>query len=104
VTLLLLDFAISFFLLLFRYIKRQARNILIVAAVLLLMRLVDAYWMVLPGSAGENASLTWLNLLLPIAFGLIWFAYFIWQLQRMPILPAHDPRLESLKEHATEHG
>jgi hypothetical protein len=36
--------------------------------------------------------------------GAIWFAFFIWQLQRMPILPVHDPRMEGVAEHVVEHG
>ena len=75
-----------------------------VAGLVLLMRLVDMYWMVLPAFGGGNARLTWMNVVLPFGMGGIWFAYFIWQLQRMPILPVHDPRLEGVVEHAAEHG
>jgi hypothetical protein len=41
---------------------------------------------------------------LPVGMAAIWFAYFLWQLQRMPILPVHDPRMEELAEQAVEHG
>jgi hypothetical protein len=102
--LVLLNFALPFFLLLFRHVKRRTRSLLIVASIVILMRLVDMYWMVLPAFGGGDAHLTWMNVLLPLGMGGPWFAYFVWQLQRMPMLPVHDPRLEGLAAHAAEHG
>jgi hypothetical protein len=102
--LVLLNFVLPFFLLLFRNVKRRKRSLLIVAALVLLMRLADMYWMVLPAFGGGNAPLTWMNVVLPMGMGAIWLSYFIWQLQRMPILPVHDPRMEGAAEHAAEHG
>ena len=102
--LVLLNFALPFFLLLFRDVKRRTGSLLLVAALVLVMRLVDMYWMVLPAFGGGNVHLTWMNLLLPCGMGGIWFAYFVWQLQQMPILPVHDPRMEGVAEHAVEHG
>jgi len=102
--LVVLNFALPFFLLLFRHVKRRTRSLLIVAGLVLLMRLVDMYWMVLPAFGGGNAHLTWMNVVLPFGLGGIWFAYFIWQLQRQPILPVHDPRMEGVAQHAAGHG
>lgn len=102
--LVILNFALPFFLLLFRHVKQATRSLLIVAVLVLLMRLVDMYWMVLPAFGGGNVHLTWMNVVLPLGFGAIWFAYFVWQLQRMPILPAHDPRMEGAAEPAAQHG
>ena len=102
--LVLLNFALPFFLLLFRDVKRRKGSLLLVAGLVLLMRVVDMYWMVLPAFGGGNAHLTWMNLLLPFGLGGIWLAYFGWQLQRLPILPVHDPRMEGVAEHAVEHG
>jgi hypothetical protein len=102
--LVFLNFALPFFLLLFRHVKRRTRSLLIVAVLVLLMRLVDMYWMVLPAFGGGNAHLTWMNVVLPFGLGGIWFGYFVWQLQRMPLLPVHDPRMEGAAQHAAEHG
>ncbi len=102
--LVFLNFALPFFLLLFRNIKRRKHSLLVVAALLLVMRLADMYWMVLPAFGGGNASLTWMNVALPFGLGGIWFAYFIWQLRRMPILPVHDQRMEQVGGEAVEHG
>jgi hypothetical protein len=102
--LVLLNFALPFFLLLFRNVKRRTGSLLLVAALVLVMRLVDMYWMVLPAFGGGDVHLTWMNVLLPFGMGGIWLAYFTWQLQRMPILPVHDPRTEGAAHHAVEHG
>ncbi len=49
--LVLLNFALPFSLLLFRYVKRRVKSLLIVAMLVLVMRLVDMYWMVVPAFA-----------------------------------------------------
>jgi hypothetical protein len=102
--LVLLNFALPFFLLLFRNVKRRTGSLLLVAGLVLLMRLVDMYWMVLPAFGGGDARLTWMNILLPFGMGGIWLGYFTWQLQQMPILPVHDPRMEGAAHHVVEHG
>jgi hypothetical protein len=102
--LVLLNFALPFFLLLFRNVKRRTGSLLLVAGLVLVMRLVDTFWMVLPAFGGGDAHLTWMNIVLPAGMGGIWLAYFAVQLQRMPILPVHDPRMEGVAEHAVEHG
>ena len=102
--LVILSFFFPFFLLLFRHVKRRTRSLLIVALLVLMMRLVDMYWMVLPAFGGGNVRLTWMNVALPIGMGGVWFAYFLWQVQRMPLLPVHDPRMEEIAAQAVEHG
>jgi hypothetical protein len=102
--LVILSFFFPFFLLLFRHVKRRTRSLIIVALLVLFMRLVDMYWMVLPAFGGGNVRLTWMDVALPLGMGGIWFAYFLWQLQQMPILPVHDPRMEEIVEQAAQHG
>jgi len=102
--LIVFNFGVPFFLLLFRGVKRRLRPLAIVALLLLVMRLVDAYWMVLPAFGGENARLHWMNIFLPLGMGGLWLAYFFWQLPRLPLLPANDPRMKEVAEHAVEHG
>jgi hypothetical protein len=102
--LVILSFFFPFFLLLFRHVKQRTRSLLIVALLVLMMRLVDMYWMVLPAFGGGDVRLTWMDVALPLGLGGIWFAYFLRQLQRMPILPVHDPRMEEIVAQAVEHG
>ncbi|MGC2465319.1 MAG: hypothetical protein WA517_09000 [Candidatus Acidiferrum sp.] len=79
---------------------------MIVAMVVLVMRLVDLCWMVLPafGDSPPAWRLMAMVVLLPAGMGGLWFGYFTWQLQQMPLLPANDPRMEGAIEHAVEHG
>jgi len=104
--LILLDFALPFTLLLFRHIKRRMHSIMIVATLVLVMRLLDMCWMVLPAFSDSQPAwrLVALVVLLPSGMGGLWFGYFTWQLQQMPLLPVNDPRLEGAIEHAVEHG
>lgn len=102
--LILLGFFLPFFLLLFRNVKRKTRSLLIVALLILLMRLVDMYWTILPAFGGGKIHLSWMGVALPLGMGGIWLGYFLWQLQRMPILPVHDPRMEGAAEEAIGHG
>jgi hypothetical protein len=102
--LVILSFFFPFFLLLFRHVKRRTRSVVIVALLVLLMRLVDMYWLVLPAFGGGNVRLSWMDVALPLGMGGVWFAYFCWQLQRLPILPLHDPRMEEIAEQAAQHG
>jgi len=104
--LVLLNFALPFSLLLFRHIKRRMHSLMIVATLVLVMRLVDFCWMVLPAFSDSQPvwRLVALVVLLPLGIGGLWFGYFGWQLQQMPLLPANDPRMEGVVEHAVEHG
>jgi hypothetical protein len=102
--LVIMSFFFPFFLLLFRHVKRRTRSLLIVALLVLMMRLVDMFWMVLPAFGGGSVRLTWMDVALPLGFGGIWFAYFLRQLESMPILPVHDPRMEEIIEQAAQHG
>lgn len=102
--LVVLGFFLPFFLLLFRNVKRKTRSLVIVTVLILLMRLVDMFWTVLPAFGGGKIRLGWMDLALPLGMGGVWFAYFLWQLERMPILPAHDPRMEGAAEEAVGHG
>ena len=102
--LVFLNFALPFFLLLFRNVKRRTRSLSIVAGLVLVMRLIDMWWMVLPAFGGGNAHITWMNVILPIGMGGVWLSYFTWQLQQLPILPVNDPRLAEMGAHVVEHG
>lgn len=104
--LVFLNFALPFFLLLFRHVKRRTASLLAVALLVLIMRVVDMCWMVIPafGTLQHPVRLTALVLLLPLGIGCVWFAYFTRQLEQLPLLPANDPRMKEVAEHAVEHG
>ena len=101
--LVVLDFALPFVLLLSRRTKRRAHALALVAGLILVMRLVDLYWMVTPAFHPSGLSVHWMDVLLPVGMGGIWVAYFVHQLKSRPILPLRDPRMVEAFEHAEGH-
>ena len=91
----LTQFALPFVLLLFRGLKRSSLLLAIVAALLVVGRWGDVFWLVSPGvnETTRPLGLHWLDLTLSIGMGGLWVAYFIWEMNRRPLLPLHDPRL-----------
>lgn len=87
-------FFLPFFSLLPRNNKRNPKVVRMIAAWLLVMRLIDLYWLAEPSYHRGDFYFHWLDLALPLALAGIWFAFFCWQLKRMPLLPVNDPYLE----------
>jgi hypothetical protein len=93
-TLVVFHFVAPFCLLLSRRIKREADLIVIVAAGILIARVVDLFWLVAPEFHRQGVSVSWLDILLPLSLGAIWLGCFVWQLRGRAILPVHDPQFE----------
>jgi len=98
VIVLLFHFFVPFFLLLSRSLKRNPSALPKVALWLILMRLVDLYWMTRPEFTSSAIPSIW-DLAAPLALGGLWFGVFAWQLQQRPLLPLGDPKLEEAIEH-----
>jgi hypothetical protein len=105
--LILLHFALPFLLLLPEGANRNPRILASVAALVVLMRFVDVYWLVRPIFTQAGASpgtarfhLHWLDLAAPIAIGGVWLAVFLWQLEERPLLPVNDPEFAKALAHA----
>jgi hypothetical protein len=98
VIVLVFHFFVPFFLLLSQDVKRNARILPKIAVWLIFMRLVDLFWMTRPEFTA-NAAPTWLDIVLPLALGGLWLAFFAFHLQRHPLLPLGDPKLEEALEH-----
>jgi amino acid permease len=96
----LLHFALPFFLLLMRRVKRDSGRLVKVALLIFGIRLVDLYWMVAP-AWGESGGihLHWLDLAAPVAVGGLWLWMFTRELGRMPLLPVRDPYLQEALSH-----
>lgn len=101
-TLLVLHFAVPFLLLLSREVKRNAAYLAGVAGGLLVLRIVDYFWLVEPPFEPAGPRLHWLNFTAPIGIGGIWLAFYLWQLKRAPLLPRQDPEYEVLTERTEE--
>ncbi|MFZ3200703.1 MAG: hypothetical protein WA175_06090 [Candidatus Acidiferrales bacterium] len=101
VILLVLHFFVPFFLLLQRTVKRRLRTLSLVAAALVFLTFLDVYWLVAP-SYSMRPHPTLMDLFAVIGIGGVWLGMFLRQLNRLPLLPVHDPRFEGALEH--EHG
>lgn len=100
--LLVLHFFLPFLLLLQKPIKRKLRTLSSVAAYMVVLAVVDVYWLVMPAFHKNRPELNLLDLLAIVGIGGLWIAAYFWQLGKMPLLPLHDPRFEGVLQH--EHG
>ena len=96
--LVLLHFALPFVLLLSRDLKRNARTLVLVAVMVIVMRFVDLLWMIAPEFNKASFRLHWMDLVAPIGVGGLWLAVFTWQLKSRPLLPLRDPNLQEVLE------
>jgi hypothetical protein len=98
--LIIFHFAVPFLLLLTRFVKRRAQVLGAVAAGLLVMSLVDIYWLTAPAfeRAGPEFHVT--DGLAVLGIGGLWVWRFASQLKGRPLLPRHDPRLKEIMHHA----
>jgi hypothetical protein len=92
--LVVLHFVAPFGLLLSRAIKRQANLLVKVAYLILVLRVVDLYWLVAPEFHRDGVVVTWLDVVLPISLSAFWLGCFVWQLRGRAILPVHDPQFD----------
>ncbi len=111
ILLLVFHFAFPFLVLLNRDLKRNAKWLARVAVFILVLRLVDMFYMIGPSpliGAGGNetdfaTSFTWMYLAAPLGVGGIWLWYFLGELVKHPLVPINDPYLESAIEHGRGH-
>jgi hypothetical protein len=102
VILIVLHFALPFLLLLQRGVKRRLQTLSLVAGMLIVLSLVDVYWLVAPAYETSGPSPSLMDVFAVVGIGGVWLAAFISELKKRPLLPQHDPRFEGVLEH--EHG
>jgi hypothetical protein len=94
-----MSFAIPFYLLLMRPIKRRVETLSTLCGALIIINFVDVYWMVVPAFEKAGPRFYLLDFLLPVGMGGIWVGSFVAQLKSRPLLPLHDPRFEEVLQH-----
>src|SRR5579863_9868653 len=94
-------FAIPFATLLSRPFKRNIRKLVWVAVLLMVMRYVDLFWIIEPNFS-KSLNLTLADVVVPIALGGFWLAYFFRNLNSLPLLPAYDISANEVLEPAHE--
>src|SRR5207247_10216693 len=82
-------FAVPFAILLSRPFKRDIRKLVWLAVWLLLMRYVDLFWIIEPNFS-KTLNVTLADLVVPIAIGGFWLAYFFRNLGSLLLLLAYD--------------
>jgi hypothetical protein len=92
--LLVFHFILPFLMLLPASANRNPRTLAAVAGLVVLMRLVDVFWLTKPAFAASHFRLHWMDLLTPIGIGGLWLATFLWQLGKRPLLPVNDPEFQ----------
>jgi hypothetical protein len=104
VALIVFHFALPFILLLSRQVKRHGETLIKVAIGVLAIRVVDLFWLIAPEFHRDGLSVSWLDVLLPVALGCIWFGCFIRQLRGRAILPVNDPQFDETLGPIIERG
>jgi hypothetical protein len=87
-------FAVPFFVLLSKDVKKTAPAVAAMAAWLLVMHYVDIHWLVLP-VLHPGSSFHWLDVAALVGVAGLTVAFGAWRLRGVPLLPARDPRFEA---------
>jgi hypothetical protein len=92
--LILFHFAVPFCLLLSRRVKRESEILVKVAVGILVVRLVELFWLIAPDFHRDGIVVSWMDGVLPLTLASIWLGCFAWQLRGRAILPVHDPQFD----------
>jgi hypothetical protein len=93
--LIVFHFALPFVMLLSRDLKRNAKRLSMVAVLVIVMRLVDLLWMIVPEFHGHGLAPHLMDIAAPVGLGGIWVWFFLTQLKKQPLLPVGDSNLEA---------
>jgi hypothetical protein len=86
-------FAVPFFVLLSRNNKRQHRRLAVIAASIIVVRLLDVFFLVKPDFSKGRLSVHWLDAAAIVGVGGVWMTLFLWRLGTRPLLAPNDPEL-----------
>jgi len=93
-------FALPFSLLLSRDLKRNFKLLAGIAIFILVMRMGEVYWVVIPDATkGAALSPSWIDLAAVAGIGGIWLAWFLTQLEKRPLIPINDINIVGALEH-----
>jgi hypothetical protein len=82
--------------------KRYPSKLMFVAGWILVVRLIDSYWTILPVFPNRNTPMPAItDVIAFLALGALWFGIFATQIRKASLLPLYDQRLkEALHHHA----
>lgn len=104
VLLMLFNFIVPFLLLLQRQTKRNFPRFIGVCSLLLVMRMIDLYWTVIPSFSPGRFWLNGLILITPVAIGGLWLAMFAWRFPSRAALPIVETVPEEETHDELEHA
>ena len=93
-TIVIFQFAFPFLILLSRATKKNLQRLATLAALILVMRVMDVIWLIEPTYSRGDFVFNWMDYIAPLAIGGLWVGTFAWQLQKRPLLPLNGPQLE----------
>jgi hypothetical protein len=99
--LVVFHFVVPFVLLLSRPFKRDIRRLVWLAVWLMVMRYFDLFWIIEPNFS-QTFKLTVADIVVPVAMGGLWLAYFFRNLDALPLLPEYDVFANEVLEPAHE--
>jgi len=96
------QFLLPFFLLMTRFTKRRMQTLAGIAVYLMVVRLIDLYWLVMPTEHHLDLHLRVSDFAAPLALFGLWFVAFYWYLSRRTLWVEEDPRWKErlANEHA----
>jgi hypothetical protein len=95
-------FAVPFTILLSRPFKRNIRKLVWLAVWMMIMRYLDLFWVIEPNFS-KTLNITIADVVVPVAIGGFWLAYFFRNLGSLPLLPAYDPSAGEVIEQHPHH-
>ena len=95
-------FCVPFFLLLMRFIKRNPNLLRAVAVWMIIIRVLDVFWIVVPAFRQRGLEVYWTDFVTLIGLGGVWLAFFFRNLNARPLLVPNDPR--NTYSRAAAHG
>ncbi|HJL20314.1 MAG TPA: hypothetical protein RMH99_31900 [Sandaracinaceae bacterium LLY-WYZ-13_1] len=98
VVMVIAHFVIPFFLLISRNTKRRLPVLAFAAIWVVVMHIVELYWLVMPyaeqtGIVSTSMRLHWMDFAALFAVGGIYMSFVLWLMTRHPLVPVGDPRL-----------
>jgi hypothetical protein len=89
------QFVLPFFLLLFRVLKQNPAILRRIALGILVINYLTLIWQIIPSFPPLGVAAHWLDLVAAVialaGVGGVWLTAFFWQLERMPLAPLADP-------------
>jgi hypothetical protein len=97
--LIVFHFAVPFLLLLSRFVTRRTLWLGIVAAIQIVMSVIDIFWLTVPAYERSGPQFHWMDWAAILGIGGVWIWRFTAGLKGRPLLPLHDPQMEGIGHH-----